>query len=78
MNLDDPSERRRVDQSDMLAAMEKTPERLVPPRNADSTCRIRFQSPMNIVFGGVGGSGIVGDILTDDLRSEVSIPVAGT
>ncbi len=65
-----------VDQSDMLAAIERTPDRLVPPSNADSTCRIRFQSPMNIVFGGVGGSGIVGDILTDYLRSEVGIPVA--
>jgi glucose/mannose-6-phosphate isomerase len=31
---------------------------------------------MNIVFGGVGGSGIVGDILTDYLRSELDIPVA--
>jgi glucose/mannose-6-phosphate isomerase len=31
---------------------------------------------MNIVFGGVGGSGIVGDILTDYMRSEVDIPVA--
>ncbi len=65
-----------VDQSDMLAAIERTPDRLVPSSNADSTCRIRFQTPMNIVFGGVGGSGIVGDILTDYLRSEVGIPVA--
>jgi glucose/mannose-6-phosphate isomerase len=31
---------------------------------------------MNIVFGGVGGSGIVGDILTDYLRSELDIPVS--
>ena len=75
MNLDDPTEIRKVDQSDMLAAMERTPERLAPPPNADSTCRIRFQSPMNIVFGGVGGSGIVGDILTDYLRTQADIPV---
>ena len=76
MILDDPTEIRKTDQSDMLAAMERTPERLVPPPNADSTCRIRFQRPMNIVFGGVGGSGIVGNILNDYLRSEVGIPVA--
>jgi glucose/mannose-6-phosphate isomerase len=31
---------------------------------------------MDIVFGGVGGSGIVGDILTDYLRGEVDVPVA--
>ena len=76
MNLDDPTEIRKVDQTDMLAAMERTPERLVPPPHADSTCQIHSQSPMNIIFGGVGGSGIVGDILTDYLRSEVDIPVA--
>jgi len=75
MNLDDPTELRKVDQSGMLAAMEKTPERLAPPPNAESTCRIRSQTPMNIVFGGVGGSGIVGDILTDYLRSELDVPV---
>ncbi len=76
MNLDDSTEIRKVDQSDMLAAMERTSERLVPPPHAASTCRVRFQSPMNIMFGGVGGSGIVGDILTDYLRSEASIPVS--
>ncbi len=76
MNLDDPTEIRKVDQSNMLSAMEKTPERLALPPDADSTCRIRFQSPTNIVFGGVGGSGIVGDLFTDYCRSEVSIPVS--
>ncbi len=76
MNLDNPTEIRRVDQSDMLAAMERTPDRLVPPPDADSTCQVRSQNPTNIVFGGVGGSGIAGDILTDYLRSEVDIPVA--
>ena len=76
MNLDDPTEIRKMDPSDMLSAMERTPERLAPPPDADSTCQVRFHSPMNIVFGGVGGSGIVGDILTDYLRSEADIPVA--
>jgi len=76
MNLDDPTEIRNVDQSDMLAAMERTPERLALPPNADSTCRIRFQNPMNIVFGGVGGSGIVGDILTDYCRTEINVPAS--
>ena len=76
MNLDDPTEIRRVDQSDTLAAIERTPERLTPPPNADSTCLIRFQNPMNIVFGGVGGSGIAGDILTDYCRTETNIPAS--
>jgi glucose/mannose-6-phosphate isomerase len=74
MNLDDPGEIRKVDQSDMLSALERTPQRLAPPSNADSTCRIQFQNPMNIVFGGVGGSGIVGDILSDYCRTESNIP----
>jgi glucose/mannose-6-phosphate isomerase len=76
MNLDDATAIRKVDQSDMLSAMERTPERLAPPPDADSTCRVRFHSPKNIVFGGVGGSGIVGDILTDYCRTENIIPAS--
>ena len=76
MNLDDQTEIQKVDQSDMLSLMERTQERLALPPNADSTCRILFRNPSNIVIGGVGGSGIVGDILADYCRVQVPIPVS--
>jgi glucose/mannose-6-phosphate isomerase len=74
MNLDDTSAIRKVDQSDMLSAMEKAPERLAPPPDADSTCQIDLPNPMNVVFGGVGGSGIVGELLTDYCRDSLQTP----
>jgi glucose/mannose-6-phosphate isomerase len=36
---------------------------------------MRTETPMSLVFMGVGGSGIVGDILTDYCRDAVGIPV---
>ena len=76
MNLDDPSAISGVDRSHMLLAMEKTPTRLHPPIDAKSTCGERFERPRNIVFGGVGGSGIIGDIVSDYLRSVGDVPVS--
>jgi glucose/mannose-6-phosphate isomerase len=72
--LDDRVAIRKVDQSDMLSVMERTPDRLVPPPGAESTCRLDIEKPLNIVFAGVGGSGIVGDILTDYLRETIRTP----
>jgi len=76
MNLDDISVMSRIDRSRMLAAMEKTPERLSPPSDATATCGGHIERPRNVVFGGVGGSGIVGDILSDYLRSVGDVPVS--
>jgi len=73
--LDDRAVVRKVDQSDMLSLMERTSDRLVPPPGAESTCRLDIVRPLNIVFAGVGGSGIVGDILTDYCRETIRIPV---
>jgi glucose/mannose-6-phosphate isomerase len=58
----------------MLAMMEKTAERLTPPSNASETCHNVAEGARNVVFGGVGGSGIVGDILSDYCRRTTGIP----
>ena len=76
MNLDDSKAVARVDRSQTLAAMEETPERLTPPPDAVSTCGERIRRPDNIVFGGVGGSGIIGDIVNDYLRWVADVPAS--
>jgi glucose/mannose-6-phosphate isomerase len=76
MILDDIDAIREVDRSDALSFMERTPKRLVPPADADSTCKVEFERPLNVVFGGVGGSGIVGDIIIDYARDTIDVPVS--
>jgi len=73
--LDDSTGIRKIDKSDMLSALEKTPERLVLPADAKFTCRINIDPPKAIVFAGLGGSAIVGDILADYCRDTVQVPV---
>jgi glucose/mannose-6-phosphate isomerase len=75
MNLDDTSAMNGIDRSRMLSIMEKTHTRLQPPADV-STCAEEIERPRNIVFGGLGGSGIIGDIVTDYLRSSANMPVS--
>jgi glucose/mannose-6-phosphate isomerase len=58
----------------MLAVMEETAEHLAPPSDASATCDLNPEAPESLVFGGVGGSGIVGDVLSDYCRSAIGIP----
>jgi len=74
MNLDDAVAIRTIDESDMLSVMQRSAARLRLPADARSTCHIDPESPRNVVFAGVGGSGIVGDILTDYCRDSVRVP----
>jgi glucose/mannose-6-phosphate isomerase len=76
MSLDDVENLRRIDRSDTLSIMGRTPSRLMIPVDANSTCDIQFKKPANVVFGGVGGSGIVGDVLSDYCRGTVEVPVS--
>jgi glucose/mannose-6-phosphate isomerase len=76
MLLDDVKAIGEIDRSNMLSIMEKMPARLARPVNALSTCRRDFGTPESVVLGGVGGSGIVGDILSDYCRQSADVPVA--
>jgi glucose/mannose-6-phosphate isomerase len=76
MLLDDAKAIRAIDRFDMLSIMEKAPARLAPPIDALSTCPAKFGTLENVVFGGVGGSGIVGDILSDYCRERTEVPVS--
>jgi glucose/mannose-6-phosphate isomerase len=75
MSLDDVAVWRQFDRSNMLREMENTPSRLKPPADAESTFCNSFDEPRNIVIGGVGGSGIAGDIVTDYVKTRSTIPI---
>jgi len=76
MNLDDITAMNRIDRSRMLELIERTPERLLPPTDATATCGRSLKGPRNVVFGGIGGSGIIGSIVSDYLRRVVETPVS--
>lgn len=76
MLLDDAEALKRIDRSGTISLMEKTPLRLTPPEDASTTCGKSFNQPTNVVLGGVGGSGIAGDILSDYCRNAAHVPVS--
>lgn len=76
MLLDDAEALKRIDRSGTLSLMESTPNRLVPPSDASSTCGKPFQAPASVVLGGVGGSGIAGEIVSDYCRGITDVPVS--
>ena len=75
MILDDEEAYRKFDRSGMLGQMKNTPQRLRTPENRDITFPESLTKPENIVIGGVGGSGIAGDIIADYMRPESEIPI---
>jgi len=75
LNLDDVDALGSIDRSNMLSLMERTPERLTPPSDANATCGKGLR-PRNVVFAGVGGSAIAGDILADYARDIVDVPIS--
>jgi len=66
---------RKYDRSSMLVQMGNTPSRLSPPKDSENTFPT-LKKPQNIVIGGVGGSGIAGDIVADYLRTVSEIPIS--
>jgi len=76
MSLDDAALLKQFDRSNMLREMENTPSRLKPPADAESTFSDSFDEPRSIVIGGVGGSGIAGDIVADYLKTRSTIPIS--
>jgi len=75
MTLDDLNAMREIDRSDMLSLMGQAGDRLRPPLDASETCP-PLRKPSNVVFGGVGGSGIAADIIVDLSRDTVEVPVS--
>ena len=73
--LDEPAAIRKIDKSDMLSAMQNTPNRLLPPPDAESTCQLDNEPPAVVVLAGLGGSAIAGDVLVDYCREQTHLPI---
>lgn len=73
MILDDRETYHKFDRSGMLGQMRDTPRRLRTPKTI--ALPEHLAKPENIVIGGVGGSGIAGDIIVDYMRPESEIPI---
>ena len=69
-------ELRKFDRSSVLVRMGNTPSRLNPPLDWEKTFPHPLDKPRNVVIGGVGGSGIAGDIITDYLRAVGDAPIS--
>jgi glucose/mannose-6-phosphate isomerase len=59
----------------MLEVMEDTPTRLKAPSDNQVTFPHSLPKPRNVVIGGVGGSGIAGDIIADYLKTKADEPI---
>jgi glucose/mannose-6-phosphate isomerase len=60
----------------MLDQMDKSDLRFNFPADADQTCDLSNGSIQNVVVAGLGGSGIVGEIVLDSFRDSLDIPLA--
>jgi glucose/mannose-6-phosphate isomerase len=76
MSRDRTSALRKFDRSAMLVRMGNTPSRLNAPQDCKTTFPNSFDRPRNVVIGGVGGSGIAGDIVADYLKAVGDVPIS--
>jgi len=74
--LDQPEKVKKIDKSDMLSHLMKTPDYCRDAVNRARQVKVPEKvKPKNIVIAGMGGSAIGGEILQDWLREELPIPV---
>ena len=73
--LDQPEKVKKIDESDMLSHLMKTPDYCQDAINRAKQVKLEKVKPKNIVIAGMGGSAIGGEILQDWLRDELPIPI---
>lgn len=74
--LDQLDNIKRIDKSDMLSHLMKTPGYCRDAMNRAKQIKVPERvKPQNIIVAGMGGSGIGGEILKDWLRDELPIPL---
>ena len=74
--LDQPIKVKKIDKSDMLGHLTKTPDHCLDAVNRARQVKVPEKvKPKNIIIAGMGGSAIGGEILQDWLREELPIPV---
>jgi len=73
--VDDPSEIRRIDKSNMLSFCVEAPEHYAQAAKLAKTFSVDYPKPDTIVVAGMGGSGIGGELLKDWTRDRITVPI---
>ncbi len=74
--LDQPDAARKVDQHNMLELCEKTPQFCAEAIELTREIDIPCEMPQNVIFAGMGGSAIGGELIHDWLRDRATIPIS--
>jgi len=73
--LDNPSEIRRIDKSDMLSFCVQAPKHYQEAAKLAEAVSINYSKPHMIIVAGMGGSAIGGELLKDWSRNKIDVPV---
>jgi len=76
--LDDLSHLTSTDRSNMASILRKMPENLivaVQSFKSPSTRRVSRGKPLNVIIAGVGGSSIGGDVVSNWLSEDTTVPI---
>lgn len=73
--LDNPSEIRRIDKSDMLSFCVEASKLCREATRLAETVPIDYSKPKTIIVAGMGGSAIGGELLKDWARDEIDVPI---
>jgi len=73
--LDEISEIKKIDKSNMLAFCVDAPRHYAEAAKLAKKLSINYAKPANIVVAGMGGSAISGDLLKDWTRDKIAVPI---
>jgi glucose/mannose-6-phosphate isomerase len=73
--LDEISEMRKIDKSDMLSFCVEAPKHYEKAARIAKEISISYSKPQTIVVAGMGGSAISGELLKDWTRDKITVPI---
>jgi glucose/mannose-6-phosphate isomerase len=73
--LDNPSEIKRIDKSNMLSFCVEAPKHYAEAAKIAKTVSISYPKPQTIILAGMGGSAIGGELLKDWTRDKIAVPI---
>jgi glucose/mannose-6-phosphate isomerase len=73
--LDDTSEMRRIDKSDMLSFCVDSAKHYHEAAKNTEKISLQYSKPDNIIVAGMGGSAIGGELLKDWARDKAQVPI---
>ena len=73
--LDDLTEIRRIDKSDMLSFCIEAPTHCQEAAKLARAVRINYSKPQTIIVAGMGGSAIGGELVKDWTRDKIHVPI---